>query len=43
MNQFLQKLGLILVVHTLIFAIIFSTAPLVAAFFGEDRLTLRQE
>ena len=32
--------GLILIVHGVIFAIVYITAPMVAAFFGEDRLTL---
>ena len=32
--------GLILIVHAAIFGLVFVTAPMVAAFFGEDRLTL---
>jgi len=32
--------GLTLIAHSVLFAFVFLTAPLVAAFFGEDRLTL---
>ena len=32
--------GLVLIVHGVIFTVVYFTAPMVAAFFGEDRLTL---
>jgi len=39
-HELRQAFGLVMIINTVLFAVMFATAPLVAVYFGEPRLTL---